>query len=392
MKKTLLSILLAWALLLPLPAAAASEGPVSVTMATGAERTPTAAVEVDWDDGWFARDPAVYNHQLVQAAMVLSGAAYAGHGREVREGLEALGFHTVRSHHYQLAAQPDSSRAAYTFAVKDLPEAQLVAVVVRGTGGLTEWAGNLNLGAESDHAGFSQARDELLYHLDGYLSSVHTNGRPLRFLVTGHSRGGAVANLTAARLTDQPPAPDCAVYACTFAAPAVSLNGQREGYENIFNIIGQEDLVTQIPPAQWGYRRYGADLPLPSRAAWGGAYSGLFQKMRQQYRALTGQHYVSYQDPAVVEKMTDIIVRVTPTATPSNAAMLSALLQGDLAALSDLAHEDSAGALTLGLTAVRLTYQLAPLLSQERDGMASAHCMTSYYSWLAVWQGEAAPE
>ncbi len=373
------------ALLLVLPGTARAGDPPAAPMSTGLGEAPEVALP--WDDGWFEGDPAQYNHDLTIAAMVLSGSAYAGRGAGVREGLRRLGFRAVQSFNYQICDQPDGGRAAYTFARRDLPDACLVAVVVRGTGEVTEWAGNLNVGTGRDHAGFAQAGDELLENLENYLAQEPD--RPLRFLVTGHSRGGAVANLTAARLTAENRG---AVYARTFAAPAVSLDGTGEGYENIFNITGPEDLVPQLPLAQWGYCRYGVDLPLPDRASWGRAYGSVFQEMRRSFRDLTGQNYVSYRDPAAVERMVSIIAKQAPAASGDVTAMLEALLRGDYQALSDLANRDGETALALGRTAVRLTAQLVPLLSQERDGLTCAHCMASYYCWLTVWRGEGPPE
>lgn len=385
MKSTrrVLSALLA--LVLVLPGAARAGDTPSAPMATGLGEAPE--VSLPWDDGWFEEDPAQYNPDLALAAMVLSGGAYADRGAGVREGLKQLGFRAIRSYNYQICDQPDSSRAAYTFARRDLPGACLVAVVVRGTGEVTEWAGNLNVGAGRDHAGFSQARDQLLENLEKYLAKEPD--QPLRFLVAGHSRGGAVANLTAARLTEERAG---SVYARTFAAPAVSLDGKEEGYENIINIVSAEDLVPQLPLAQWGYRRYGVDLSLPDRAAWGGAYGGLFREMRRAFRTLTGENYVSYRDPAAVDRMVSVIAKQAPAATGDTTAMLDALLRGDYQGLSDLVSQDGETALTLGRAAVRLTAQLVPLLSQERDGLTCAHCMASYYCWLRVWRGEGPPE
>lgn len=383
--RRVLSILLAFSLALALPGTAWAGDPPTAPMATGLGESPEVALP--WDDAWFQEDPAQYNHDLALAAMVLSGGAYAGRGDGVREGLKRLGFHSLLSCNYHLCDEPDSNRAAYTFARKDLPNARLVAVIVRGTGEATEWAGNLNVGAGRDHAGFSQAGRELLETLEKYLAGQQD--RPLRFLVAGHSRGGAVANLTAARLTEKTGG---AVYAYTFAAPAVSLDGAEAGYENIFNLISAEDLVPQLPLAQWGYRRYGVDLSLPDRAAWGAAYGGVFREMRRAFRTLTGQNYVSYRDPAAVERMVAIIARQAPAASGGVTALLDALLRGDYASLSGLTGPDGETALALGRTAVRLTAQLVPLLSQEREGLTCAHCMAGYYCWLTVWHGEEPPK
>ena len=256
----MLAALLAIALLIP-PAALAAEEGTAVTIGTGITERPEAEVTVKWDDAWFTVDADVYQHELAVTAMALSAAAYVrtAQGVSVQKAMEAFGFQQVRSYNYQFSAQ-SSEQTAYTLAVKTVKDrnnkaVRLVAAVIRGTGVYTEWAGNLNVGAGNEHAGFAQARDELMDNLEKYLEETGAAGRT-KFLVTGHSRGGAAANLTAARLMEAGLAEKEDIYGYTFAAPAVSTEAKAEGYENIFNTVSGSDLVPQVPLAQWGYRRY----------------------------------------------------------------------------------------------------------------------------------------
>lgn len=366
--------------------AAGGEQTVAVAIGTGLAEAPTAAVELSWNDEWFFADASVYRHELAVASMALSAAAYT----EVEgvpgsaSALRKLGFDQIRSYHYQSAAADKADLAAYTFGVKNIENdagesAQLVAAVIRGTGEVMEWAGNLRIGSGREHEGFSRAKADLLQNLQSYLAEAGGSEKLERkFLITGHSRGGAVANLAAASLTADAPA----VFGYTFAAPAVSADAAREGYPCIFNIISGEDLVPKLPLAEWGYRRYGVDLLLPSRASCGEAYDGIFQEMDQRYTALTGKPYVRYQDAAAVENMTGTIRRILPAPSGLDAAMLSALLSGDLEELSALASQNRLAALVLGSRAVLLSSELVPLLELERGGMTCAHCMAGYYSWL----------
>ena len=373
------------------PAALASGGEKTASAQISTGVSGTAEVTFPWNDAWFSRDSKTYLHQLAVASLALSGAAYLGGGDTgVQEALTDLGFTGVQAYNYHLSAEKAGRAAAYVFARKKVPAADggsvwLTAVVIRGTGDYMEWAGNLNMGSGADHAGFAKARDELLENLEKYFSSAGIGGRELeaaRFLITGHSRGGAVANLTAASLTAGGRE---GVYAYTFASPAVSFQAAAEGYENIFNIVSREDLVTQVPLSDWGCGRYGADLHLPTRERWGDAYDAAFEKMDRRYTALTGQPYAVYQNPSAVDQMTAAIRQLAPDASGASLAMLSALLGGNLEGLAELIHSNSLAALLLGRRAIALSAELTPLLQQESEGMVSAHCMAGYYSWLTAW-------
>lgn len=390
------ALLLVWTLLCAcaLPGAAAKEDGslhIKLGIATGLREAPAAELDCAWDDSWFAGDPGTYDSGLARAAMALSAAAYEGEDDPpgVRQALEDLGFDRVRSYNYHAAAL-SAGKTAYTFGLKTvLDEAgslvHLAAVIIRGTGSYTEWAGNLNVGEGRDHQGFAAARDELLANLDRYLTQAKVTGKDretTRFFLTGHSRGGAAANLTAAYLMDAGLAERENVYCYTFAAPAVSTKAAEEGYENIFNIVNGEDLVTLVPLAQWGYRRYGVDRPLP--AAGSDGYDLLFGEMDRQYAAMTGRHYAAYQTEAAVQEMAEAIFRLVPAVDGVNMEMVSALLSGDFDGLSALINQNSRAALLMGRTALELSAELTPLLQLEREALVSAHCMAGYYSWLAA--------
>ena len=384
------ALLLVWTLVCTcaLPGAAAKEDGslhIKLGIATGLREAPAAELDCAWDDSWFAGDPGTYDSGLARAAMALSAAAYEGEDDPpgVRQALEDLGFDRVRSYNYHAAAL-SAGKTAYTFGLKTvLDEAgslvHLAAVIIRGTGSYTEWAGNLNVGEGRDHQGFAAARDELLANLDRYLTQAKVTGKDretTRFFLTGHSRGGAAANLTAARLTEE----KNTVFAYTFASPAVSLDGKEEGYQNIFNTVRGDDLVTLVPLGGWGYRRYGTDIPLPVPGDEG--YDEAFKAMSKAYKDLTGRSYSVYKDPSAVEDMTASLGRLAPDVKRANLRLLSALLTGDLEGVSALVEADPSGAVSLGRAALEISAVLTPLLQSERAGLTSAHCMAGYLCWM----------
>ena len=111
--------------------------------------------------------------------------------------------------------------------------------------------------------------------------------------MTGHSRGGAIANLLAADLIDRADGPDAlasadAVYAYTFAAPCPTKSANRgdDAYAGIFNIVNPSDLVPQLPLPAWGYGRYGTTVELPGYAST--RFASSLALMQQAYQANTG--------------------------------------------------------------------------------------------------------
>ena len=243
------------------------------------------------DDSWFAQDPNAYNHDLARAcvalcAVVNAESAFYGGKTDVDfagEALGALGFTDIRSDSYaKRSAASDEVAAiftgstdvtAYVFARKRLADGRdLVFVGIRGTYG-SEWLSNFNLkeSAQLDHRGFDRAEEEIRAGLAAYCDELGIDPAESALLVTGHSRGGAVANLLAAQLDaaaqedgegargdggaqDSGTFPRDGIYAYTFAAPNATqaAGADGEAYANIFNVVNSTDLVPRLPLEAWG--------------------------------------------------------------------------------------------------------------------------------------------
>lgn len=173
-----------------------------------------------------------------------------------------------------------SDVAAYTLASKTIASdgdgkpVTLLFVGIRGTYG-AEWLSNFNfLGAgsdDADHRGFKAAEEEVEKAVRSYASDLGIDPAHTRILITGHSRGGAIANLLAADLGDPDDdasalAPSSGIYAYTFAAPCATRADDRHDprFGNIFNVVNEADIVTQLPLSSWGFGRYGSTITLPS--------------------------------------------------------------------------------------------------------------------------------
>jgi pimeloyl-ACP methyl ester carboxylesterase len=125
-------------------------------------------------------------------------------------------------------------------------------VAVRGTVSGYDWVTNLNGAAESGptgnvvHAGFKRVYDTII----GDVQSAFQGANPTTVHVVGHSLGGALANLVAARLDDIGLA-DIKLY--TFGAPRAGYSDfsrsltQRLNPDSIFRVYDISDVVPMIP-------------------------------------------------------------------------------------------------------------------------------------------------
>lgn len=275
---------------------------------------------VSLDDAWFAQDSYRYQHRLATTCAVLAAVCNSesqyyskveGSQPYAEQTLGALGFNDIRTESYAFRSSlldeagafltGSYDIAAYTLASKTIPgpgtagPTTLVFVGIRGSYGV-EWLSNFNLGngsgANPDHQGFRTAENEVQQALATYLRAIGANPQHTRILITGHSRGGAIANLLAANLdnlsgTGEQLAPASGVYAYTFATPgttrATSQHAAR--YANIFNIVNEADIVPQMF-SLWGYGRYGTAVTLPSVSS--NDFNGPYENMCTAFQQNTG--------------------------------------------------------------------------------------------------------
>jgi len=129
-------------------------------------------------------------------------------------------------------------------------EVNRVVVVFRGTLGMRDMLTDIQVsmtgwnGRGQVHAGFLNALDHVWGDLRQELQSL-----PVPAFFTGHSLGGALATLAAARaLLDSSLSRPAALY--TFGSPRVGDAEFRENFQRLFHarIVNDRDLVTTVPP------------------------------------------------------------------------------------------------------------------------------------------------
>lgn len=266
----------------------------------------TASTEVEWDDDWFSQGGhGGYNHGLAIASAALSAAAYSEDC--LVEDLGTLGFEVNPGQVYYGTNYIESDDpVAFALGRKTLADGTpLIAVVIRGSDTDEEWASNFNIDDDGRvggryHDGFESAAQDVLGRLRDYCDSLGVDYATARFLVTGHSRAGAVGNLVAAHLDEDAFGTGIRaenVYAYTFASPATASEGDAggDGFGNIYNVVNPEDLVPLVPLTKWGYARYGVDLLLPSLSSFPrDDYRALYLRMNGAFSRYRGVNFVNY--------------------------------------------------------------------------------------------------
>jgi hypothetical protein len=228
------------------------------------------SITLDWGVDRFSRDATIYyDNELAIAGLALSGAAETMPGSEgeahVKTMLEQMGFEKVNSYWYSYNYN-DKDTVACSFASKKIfvngEYYNLIVVVNRGSVGSifdnwswtdfnwkNDWISNLGGGAS-----FRNAANKVYGYLQAYIENAHIDtGIKAKLLITGHSRGAAVANLLGTMTSNI--ATQANTYVYTFASPKTNADSAK--YSNIINILNEEDLIPKLSPLDIG--RYGQD-------------------------------------------------------------------------------------------------------------------------------------
>ncbi|MDQ5910196.1 MAG: lipase family protein [Pseudomonadota bacterium] len=140
-----------------------------------------------------------------------------------------------------------------------------IVLSFRGTDKIKDWMTNSDLlltsakaGTGKVHGGFLRALCLVWNDILEILDEVQKKAQPL--WITGHSLGGALATLAAARFVSEMGKPVAGVY--TFGQPRT---GDREFCrifnadlkQRFFRFVNNSDIVTRIPPRELGYGHVG---------------------------------------------------------------------------------------------------------------------------------------
>ncbi len=176
----------------------------------------------------------------------------------------------------------------------------LIAMGIRGDVYRSEWGGNLLVGATGDHANWSQCRDKALKYLKQYIKANRITGR-IKLWVTGYSRSAAVSNLVAGKLDNGYDLGAATLarkdlYCYTYECPrgVQKSKVQDAKYDNIHNVLNENDIITYVVPKDWGFVRYGRDYIYPSKRSSGADYAELTANAQAKLKEIPNELFDIY--------------------------------------------------------------------------------------------------
>lgn len=210
-----------------------------------------------YSDDWFSDDPAKENKELALASMQLIASCVSD--KEDSSGakfLKSMGFEEVGFSDF---ASEDPEDCNYTWARKKLGDTTLVAVTIQSVNTKPKlrkkvWKQNftVNKPGDADPSGEHYAYATAVGKIIDDIAALAGDGSAT-YWIMGQSRGGAIANVLAAKLPEK--ANGAKIFAYTFEAPATVDAGSEGSVNYIHNYICSDDIVTHIP--MWGMTRYG---------------------------------------------------------------------------------------------------------------------------------------
>jgi len=140
---------------------------------------------------------------------------------------------------------------------------EIIILAFRGTDSIEDWMTDVDAKLIKGpfgkvHRGFLEALDCVWSDIKKTMLEFQINSQP--FWITGHSLGGALAALSAARFIEEESKRAKGIY--TFGQPRVGNVTFAENFDAIlkrrtFRFVNNEDIVTRVPPQQAGYSHIG---------------------------------------------------------------------------------------------------------------------------------------
>ncbi len=238
-----------------------------------------------YSDSYFDKSGYTFQHDLATMTLGLAMASFSSrdainekdHSKENQNFIslmKQIGFKNPQSNEDMTKATTKDSIGVNCAYKKRSDGSTLIAVGIRGDVYRSEWGGNILVGKTGMHENWTQCRNKAIRYVRQYIKENNITGR-VKIWVTGYSRSAAVSNLVAGQLDNGVKlgngttlAPED-LYCYTFECPkgAHVTRVQDEKYDNIHNILNENDMIAYVVPADWGFCRYGKDYYYPSKAS-----------------------------------------------------------------------------------------------------------------------------
>ena len=241
-----------------------------------------------YNDSFLLKDNTTMSPELAKASIALASSAYVTVGdppSSLYSALEKMGYTVDKAdgNWNRTHMVDDNDFVRYVIATKPIMDGDVehivYCLVIQGTRGGYDWDSDFNIGTEDDHYGFYTAREEIVNKLCDMMEHDGKSSSERILWTMGHSRGAAVSNIVAGEFTmgHSEAAPFSTlselihgdrIYSYNFACPSVSKRDDvRQAHmngicPNIFNFNSPHDVIPTLPLEDWGYVRYGIDVPV----------------------------------------------------------------------------------------------------------------------------------
>ena len=238
------------------------KGVVTLRMSGMAETSTKEPYELSfkYNNSYFDHSATVFDDDL--KLLSFASACVGGYPEIAVEFFTTMFFDNHQANGYDQEITKDT--VAYYFAHKTINDYDLIAVTIRGSDYGQEWANNFYLGESGNHAGFTLRANEIYETLGNYVTEMTGENRTAKIWMTGYSRAGGIANVLADKLMSEENSYVTGdnLFVYTFEAPAGIATENINAYPNVFNMINSRDLVTRIPPVEYGLGRCGIDIDI----------------------------------------------------------------------------------------------------------------------------------
>ena len=261
-----------------------------------------------YSDDWFSEDPEKRNDGLALMSMQLTASTVddESDGSESGEAyLRKLGFDDIGFYGFH---SEDPEDCAYMYGKKTVGGGTLIAVVIQSSAFDSNikkkgWEQNFTLNGETasgEHYALGRAADKVLDDIAALAGSESD----VKYWIMGHSRGGALANLISAKLPAELEQ-SAGIFAYTFEAPAVvddNAVSDADQYNYIHNYSCSDDIVTMVPPAEWGMTLYGNTYQLDTEGV-DALLSDELKKLGSNAEYIEKSKRSKYTADAIIQKL-----------------------------------------------------------------------------------------